>query len=191
MNPRTRSRITASIGSNQAAPRNSGDVLRQVSAILLHGVISIGVSPPSLARCTSRRLHHSEFPPLPRRDPTTTKLAPLLQHAGQPLRGGAGLVESAATRARRTFSASWTPAAATCLIELRWRCVNCQSRLTDFVCTGRFSHRCHSQLPLAKHCTLGRAQNGFVAERLLANSQGADRGEAEGQDPLVTARAPP
>src|SRR5690349_9075978 len=26
MNPRTRSRITASIGSNQAAPRNSGDV---------------------------------------------------------------------------------------------------------------------------------------------------------------------
>jgi len=23
------------------------------------------------------------------------------------------------------------------LIELRWRCANCGSRLTDFVCTGR------------------------------------------------------
>src|SRR5271156_3872263 len=36
-------------------------------AMLLHGVISLGVSPPSLARCTSRRLHHREFPPLLRR----------------------------------------------------------------------------------------------------------------------------
>ena len=23
------------------------------------------------------------------------------------------------------------------LVELRWRCANCRSRLTDFVCTGR------------------------------------------------------
>jgi hypothetical protein len=36
--------------------------------MLLHGVISLGVSAPSLARCTSRRLHHSEFQPLSRRD---------------------------------------------------------------------------------------------------------------------------
>jgi hypothetical protein len=40
---------------------------RTVVAMLLHGVISLGVSPPSLARCTSRRLHHREFPPLLRR----------------------------------------------------------------------------------------------------------------------------
>src|SRR6478736_2085252 len=36
---------------------------RTVVAMLLHGVISLDVSPPSLARCTSRRLHHLEFPP--------------------------------------------------------------------------------------------------------------------------------
>src|SRR5690242_2884882 len=37
---------------------------RTVVAMLLHGVISLGVSPPSLARCTNRRLHLLEFPPL-------------------------------------------------------------------------------------------------------------------------------
>src|SRR5690348_15086710 len=42
--------------------------VRQVSAILRHGVISIGVSPPSLARFTSRRLYHSEIQPLSRWD---------------------------------------------------------------------------------------------------------------------------
>src|SRR6478736_4856806 len=44
---------------------------RTVVAMLLHGVISLDVSPPSLARCTSRRLHHLEFPPR------------LRQHGGQ------------------------------------------------------------------------------------------------------------
>jgi hypothetical protein len=33
---------------------------RTVAAMLLDGVISLGVSPPSLARCTSRRSHHRE-----------------------------------------------------------------------------------------------------------------------------------
>src|SRR5512133_1277999 len=59
---------------------------RRVSAILLHGVISIGgVSPPSLARCTSRRLHHPKFPP------------PLRQHQPHPL---ASAVESLASTSR-------------------------------------------------------------------------------------------
>src|ERR1700760_1232495 len=49
-------------------PQNLRRRARQVSAILRHGVISIGVSPPSLARFTSRRLHHSEFQPLSRRN---------------------------------------------------------------------------------------------------------------------------
>src|SRR5690349_2107074 len=49
-------------------PQNLRRRARQVSAILHHGVISIGVSPPSLARFTSRRLHHSEFQPLSRRN---------------------------------------------------------------------------------------------------------------------------
>src|SRR5207244_1455914 len=48
-------------------PEELRGLLRRVSAILRHGVISIGVSPPSLARCTCRRLHHPEFPPLLRR----------------------------------------------------------------------------------------------------------------------------
>ena len=46
MNPRIRSRMPASIGSNQASPANKPCAARSRRAILSHGVVSAGAPTP-------------------------------------------------------------------------------------------------------------------------------------------------